>query len=173
MKWFQVDADTPNDPRIREVLRELGAEGIGALFLLWCHIADHGTRRPGWSLDSLGRPLAEADLMAASTLTESNWRKLTSICTSSGHFQKSPWVKRKVIAIPAMAKRADTYTKRNIRSGVEQGSNGVRTNFVYKTVQDKTVQDREKPWRCPHDPRCAHRAACTILSGMKKKKKPA
>lgn len=144
MKWFQVDADTPHDPKIQAVLRALGAEGLGGLFLVWCHIADHGTRRPGWSLDSAGHPMPEAELRAISTLSEANFYELITICVSSGHFLKTPWEKRKVIAIPAMAKRADTYTHRKLRSSFEHASNNGRRNYLHKTVQTKTVQAKEK-----------------------------
>lgn len=151
MKWFQVDADTPNDPKIRVVIRDLGIEGLGGLFLLWCHVADHGIRRPGWSIDSFGRPMPVHDLIDASGLAEAKFHQLVLICTEVGHFLKQPWVSRKVIAIPAMARRADTYTKRRVRTNVEQPSKSVRTKFVHKTVQDKTTHtNKERTRLAPH-----------------------
>lgn len=115
MKWFQVDSDTPNDPRIRAVARELGAAGIGGLFLVWCFIADHG-QKPGRSIDSSGRPFPKKDLQEASRLQENDFDRLIEICTDSGHFKKDVWDERQEIVIPAMRRRADTYTKRKIKT---------------------------------------------------------
>lgn len=177
MKWFQVDSDTPNDPKVKAVLRELGPAGVGGLFLLWCHIADHGIRRPGWSLDSNGRPIPEHELMIASELTTEQFTKLVAICTASGHFVKAAWDRRKVIAIPAMASRADTYTKRVVRTGFEPSSKKVGQSS--STTQDNTGPTnkspnplsakggrRRKPRRsidgstCPHEDRCPTSDAC-------------
>lgn len=153
MKWFQVDSDTPNDPKIRCVLRELGPEGIGGLFLLWCHIADHGIRKPGWSIDSFGKAMPEADLMDASKLSEEKFRDLVRVCLSTGHFLKRPWTTRKVIAIPAMNRRADTYTRRQLRSDFEQGAKPVQSNFANKTVHTKTTHsNKEKARRLSPSP---------------------
>lgn len=178
MKWFQVDADTPNDPKVRAIVRELGAAGMGGLFFIWCHIADHGIRKPGWSLDSLGRPMPLTELVDASRLNESEFSKLALICTSSGHWLKKPWDTRQVIAIPAMARRADTYTKRRVRTHVEDDSNEVRTNFANKTRQHSTNKQGRRERRdirdsktCGHEPRCSSRHACverTITDGRRK-----
>lgn len=111
MKWFQVDSDTPNDPRMRAVTRELGAEGMGALFLLWCYIADHGGK-PGRSVDSTGRPFPVEDLYEASKLDREKFDRLMVICVESGHFKKDSWIKRKLVVIPAMESRADFYSQR-------------------------------------------------------------
>lgn len=179
MKWFQVDSDTPNDPKIAAVYRQMGLPGLGALFLLWCHIADHGTRRPGWSINSMGKPMPEAELADACKLNADEFTKLVLICTTSGHFSRQPWVKRSVIAIPAMARRADTYTKRNF----EAGSKPRQTNFANNTTQDST--DKEEPptpfqgarlkraelkeatelrnrvyGGCPHEPKCGKTKKC-------------
>jgi hypothetical protein len=115
MKWFQVDSDTPNDPRIKAVTRELGAGGMGGLFLLWCFVADHGTK-PGRSLDSSGRPFPIEDLREASRLDQQQFDRLIAICVDVGHFKKDAWEKRHEIEIPAMRRRADTYTKRSLRT---------------------------------------------------------
>lgn len=183
MKWFQVDADTPNDPRIRAVIRELGSAGFGGLVLLWCHIADHGDdRRPGWSLDSSGRPMDVADLVDASRLPVAEFDRLVAICIANGHFHKREWERRRVIAIPAMARRADTYTKRRVRTRVEQSSTKVPLqDSTNNTVQKNpptplaaakgarlTRKQREHAehvkrlrfGKCLHDPACASHEDC-------------
>jgi hypothetical protein len=124
MKWFQVDSDTPHDPKMRAVLRELGAAGFGGLVLLWCHIADHGTRRPGFSIDSQGKPMPIPDLVDATRLTLDQFDRLVAVCLETGHFMLGPWQAKKVIAIPAMARRADFYTQRKISGGVARQQYG-------------------------------------------------
>lgn len=181
MKWFQVDSDTPNDPKIRAVVRELGAAGVGGLFLLWCHIADHGNRRPGWSIDAVGKPMPLSDLVDASALTPEDFRKMASICVSTGHFLRQPWERRQVVAIPAMARRADTYTKRRVRTLVEPASKNVgQSSSTRQHKQDIrrppvvpllggriTRRERQEAERvrnlqfgCQHDPRCESVDAC-------------
>lgn len=184
MKWFQVDSDTPNDPKIRAVYRGLGLEGIGGLFLLWCFIADHGTKRPGWSIDSKG-PIPIDDLRDACKLDEQKFHELVAICTSSGHFDERRWQSKNVIAIRAMARRADTYTKRNVRTRFEDAAKSSRRMFANKTTQDKTKNpptplsgkggrytrkelDHAKAVRrgrmgCVHSPRCESSDACVRL----------
>jgi hypothetical protein len=193
MKWFQVDSDTPNDPKIRAVIRELGVAGMGALFFLWCHIADHGIRKPGWSINTFGHPIPESELIEVSKLSDSDFAKLALICTSNGHWLKKPWEARRVIAIPAMSRRADTYTKRQMRSGVDESSKQVRSNFANSTVQDSTYKEppnplsakggrltrtelkeakeiRARSWGgCKHDPRCANYDACVRAIALSRK----
>lgn len=143
MKWFQVDSDTPGDFRIKAVIRDMGNRGMGALFRLWCHIADHGSQ-PGRSIDAKGKPIPVEELIdatAASDFDAQDFHKLVGICVASGHFNRQAWERKKEILIPAMVDRADTYTRRKVRRKVEHGSKSVRTVFPNNTVQDSTTQD--------------------------------
>lgn len=115
MKWFQVDSDTPDDPRIRAVHRRLGLEGTGGLFYLWCYIANHGAK-PGRSIDSTGRPFPIEDLREATRLDAAKFDELVTICVETGHFKKDAWDDKQEIYIPAMRRRADPYTRRRIRT---------------------------------------------------------
>ena len=191
MKWFQVDADTPNDPKIRTLVRELGAEGVGGLFLVWCHIADHGERKPGWSVDSAGHPIPEDVLIDVSTLDHAKWDQMIAILLKTGHMLRSPWEKRRIIALPAMSRRADTYTKRTYRKNVAPSSKDVRRMFVYKQTNKQTNKQVQanggiatprlhppsanaRNSVCPHKPRCSTRHACierTLAAGRKAKAK--
>lgn len=115
MKWFQLDADAPDDPKIRAVVRALGVEGFGGLVGLWCHIARHG-RRPGQAIDSRGAPLPIEDLVAATGLPADKFDELIDVCTRTGHFRRDVWTMYRGIWIPAMERRADRYARRVARS---------------------------------------------------------
>ena len=129
MKWFQLDSDTPDDPKIRAVTRALGAAGLGGLVALWCHVARHG-RKPGQGIDSRGAPFPVDDLIAASMLDGNTFAALVEICTRTGHFDREAWELRRGIWIPAMERRADRYTQRlsNRGSSRSTGSNSDGTS---------------------------------------------
>ena len=110
MKWFQLDSDAPHDPKIRAVTRTLGPAGLGGLLGVWCHVARHGST-PGRAMDSRGLPLALDELQEASLLSPDEFQALVDICVRTGHFKREAWEQYKGIWIPAMAKRADRYTK--------------------------------------------------------------
>ena len=136
MRWFQVDSDAPDDPKMRAVIRRMGNAGMGALFRLWCHIANHGSDlKPGVSITKAGRPMALEELADACGMTEDDATQLIAVCCETGHFVAKEWERKRVIAIPAMASRADTYTKRLVRTRSEHASKKV-------SLQDKTVQDK-------------------------------
>jgi hypothetical protein len=116
MKWFQLDADAPDDPKVRAVVRALGPAGFGALVGLWCHVARHG-RRPGQGVDSHGAPFPVDDLVAASMLPADQFTTLIDVCTRSGHFRRDAWDLYRGLWIPAMERRGDQYARRLSRSG--------------------------------------------------------
>lgn len=179
MKWFQVDASTPADPKIQCVLARFGNAGLGMLLRLWCFVAAHGKRKPGWSLDTSGKPIPRASLVAATGASEPEFKQLIAELTRNGHVVESMWKKRGVIVIPAMSRRADTYAMRRVRTLFEHSSNKLH-------VQDSTVQykvrtragarngslrspvssapDKTKTTKtgshCGHTPRCATFKAC-------------
>lgn len=106
----------PEDPKIRAVVRALGAEGLGALVGVWCHVAKHG-RLPGQGIDSRGAPLPLDDLVAASLLPDEKFATLVNVCTRTGHFRRDAWERHHGIWIPAMERRADRYAQKVARSG--------------------------------------------------------
>jgi len=113
VKWFQLDSDMPHDPKIRAVTRALGPAGLGGLTGVWCHVAKHGCY-PGRALDRDDQPLPLDDLAAASLLSDDQFQQLVDICVRTGHFQREAWQRSRGIWIPAMERRADTYTKRHL-----------------------------------------------------------
>jgi hypothetical protein len=115
VKWFQLDSDMPDDPKIRAVVRALGPAGVGGLVGVWCHVAKHGGL-PGQGIDRQGHPLPLDDLLAASLLPGEQFNALIDVCTRTGHFRRDAWERHRGIWIPAMERRADRYAQRLARS---------------------------------------------------------
>jgi Domain of unknown function (DUF4373) len=173
MRWFQVDSDAPNDPKIRAVLERFGNAGFGALVRLWCFIASHG-KQPGQSIDATGRKIPKQFLVDATGLSEPDFDDLLRELVRTNHVQKGKWRKNKIVEFPAMRRRADTYTKRVF----EHSSNNVRVHTIpnNKTplppftkgglrvtrAQLKAAETRRNRvyGGCPHTPRCAKSADC-------------
>jgi len=116
MKWFQLDADAPDDPKVRAVVRALGPAGFGGLVGVWCHIARHG-QRPGHGIDSRGAPFPVDELVEASMLPADKFMTLVDVCTRTGHFRRDIWELHRGIWIPAMERRGDQYARRQARHG--------------------------------------------------------
>jgi hypothetical protein len=113
MKWFQLDSDMPQDPKIRAVIRALGPAGVGGLVGVWCHVARHGNY-PGRAVDREYQPLPLDDIADASLLPREQFQQLLEICLGTGHFQREAWQRCRGIWIPAMERRGDTYAKRHL-----------------------------------------------------------
>jgi hypothetical protein len=149
MKWFQVDSDSPADPKIKAVIRKGLAEGgsrraaelVGHVFLLWCYVANHGEAQPGLGVKADGEPLSLAE-MTDECLFENvdDLRCLLDFLAVKGHIDHTRWVDHGIVFLPGMLKRADTYAKRKGR-GVQFGN--LRTKHPVSPLQDKTVQNTE------------------------------
>jgi hypothetical protein len=181
MKWFQVDSDTPNDPKIRALIRTLGTEGDGSALL--AVVLHRQPWRASWLVDRH---------RAAGRFRSTNWSKPASSSqvkfdelseiVSSWTFRKVAVEKRNVIAIPAMERRADTYTRRRVRTRFEQSTTNVEecsstrqdipstTNTPLTPLAGGRMTRAEKKraeeilkirfGRCQHNPACANRNAC-------------
>jgi len=149
VKWFQVDSNTPNDPKMRAIQGRHGVEGIGATFLLWCFVANHGARA-GWSIDHREQPIARPFLVDASGLDEARFEALVATLIEVGHVSAHEWRDRGVLAFPAMERRADIYTKRGQSfaksADSRRGSKRVRTDVEQssKSVRQQTVQTNKQ-----------------------------
>jgi hypothetical protein len=113
VKWFQLESDTPHDPKIRAVTRTLGPAGFGGLVGVWCHVAKHGSY-PGRAVNRFHDPLPLDELADASLLPGDQFQRLVDICLETGHFQREAWQRCRGIWIPAMERRADQYTRRHL-----------------------------------------------------------
>jgi hypothetical protein len=183
MKWFQLDSDTPDDPKIRTVKKQCGLAGFGALVNLWCFVAKHGRRRPGWSLDTTGRPIDKSFLVDASELSVDEFDLLLSVLARNGHISAPQWKNRRVLVFPAMSRRVDDYTRKRLRSNsghtpdnVRQQDNTVHNNSnknphtplkggsrsgVIRADRTRAAAFLKNNFgRCPHDPRCGSSTAC-------------
>lgn len=133
MKWFQVDSDTPDDPKIKAVIRRGlagapwvfdqpngGQAAAGALLLLWCYVANHGGGDPGIGVGSDGEPLPLGE-MADELLfdTQAALERFLDFLAEKKAIDPDAWA-RKLVILPAMAKRADAYARSKGR-GKEPG----------------------------------------------------
>lgn len=125
MKWFQVDSDTPDDPKIKAVIRRGlagapwvsdrpngGQAAAGALLLLWCYVANHGGGDPGIGVDSDGQPLPLGE-MADELLfdTQADLERFLDFLADKRAIDPDTWTNQRLVVLPAMAKRADAYAK--------------------------------------------------------------
>lgn len=184
MKWFQLDADCCEDPKIKHVISRRGNAGFGTLVRIWCFVANHG-KKPGYAVDAAGYPLSKQDLVEGSGVSEAEFDDLVLEMCKKRHFK---WITTRlgeVLVIPAMSKRSDTYTKRTLRTNFEHSSNNVRlqTN-KYKQTNKQAARVRRgsadasqpspasrNPTKehkrfpdgarsCPHEPMCPTIRAC-------------
>ena len=126
MKWFRVDSDTPRDPKIRSLLQQHGNAGLGALVRLWCGVAEHGRKRPGWAMDSRGRPFPKDALADMAGLNSEELDVLLCFLEKIGHINKVAWRKQGILVFPAMFTRTDVYSRRLLA----QSEHTVRTHFA-------------------------------------------
>ncbi|MGE0430521.1 MAG: hypothetical protein AB7P11_21165 [Hydrogenophaga sp.] len=118
MKWFQVDSDTPDDPKIKAVIRRglpspnPGQAAAGALLLLWCYVANHGGGAPGIGVDSDGQPLPLGE-MADELLFDSqaDLERFLDFLAEKRAIDPAAWADQRMVMLPAMAKRADAYAR--------------------------------------------------------------
>lgn len=198
MKWFANDSDADQDPKIRAIARayrlrgELAASkyhdetlkhlianaGIGALWRTWCFVARHGTAVDpatgaplvGWSLDSRGEPYPLEELAENCDLTVSLFSELMQLAADRGHINADQW-RRGVVFFPAMAKRADEYTKKLLARAqpLAPGPDSVPTlsEQCPSTVQDKTSQNSRSPRsRSRRRPKASEVAASPLFAAF-------
>jgi hypothetical protein len=147
MKWFQLDADTPSDPRMRRVIRQFGNEGFGALVRIWCFVAAHcPDDQPGRAVDGSGKAYNDEDFADAAGLTLDAYTRLRDLCVEEGHFERESFKLRGEIFIPAMSKRADEFTRKRLRqkAGATQESLPIDSGVSPATVQDNTLHNSTK-----------------------------
>lgn len=116
VKWFQVDGDTPNDPKMKALMRRgvaanASQSAIGAVFLLWCFIAWHGEGEPGEGVRHDGRALNLQD-MADECLFSSvdELKALLDHLAERGHIDPDRW-RDGVVFLPAMNRRGLVYLR--------------------------------------------------------------
>lgn len=152
MKWFQLDSDTPNDPKVKAIIRRglptpvPGQAAAGALLLLWCYIANHGSGSPGHGVNGSGEPLP-LDEMADECLFGSvpELVAFLDFLAEKRHIEPETWHEQRIVLLPAMQQRADAYarSKGRDKAGPEQtgrGKAGGKLPVEPPTSQTDTVQ---------------------------------
>lgn len=157
MKWYQVDSDTPNDPKVKRLLDQArgdeAATLVGHLFLLWCFVANHGHGEPGHGITADGTPLDLGDMAYECRFQdEGNLRVFLGKLAGLKLIDPDRW-RDGIVFLPAMKKRADTYARSKGRGSPgggnranAGGSGGTTTrNTPEPPLQDNTKQDTEDP----------------------------
>lgn len=134
MKWFQVDSDSPNDPKIKALIRKGLTDGgpgraaalVGHTFLLWAYIANHGEGVPGHGVKADGSPLSLVE-MADECLFDGvdQLRAHVDFLAEKEHVDPTAWALG-IVSLPAMRTRADAYARSKGRgdSGPDRGNAG-------------------------------------------------
>jgi hypothetical protein len=148
MRWFQLDSDTPEDPKIQDILATFGNAGFGALVRLWCFTAKHGAR-PGWTIDSRGRPIRRSFLVAATGLSDRDFDLLIGQSRENKLVNVRMTKRGPVFWFPAMSRRTDEYTKKVVRTMSGQSPDNVRQQYI--TRQDKVIKNSARPRAVPSD----------------------
>lgn len=153
VKWFQVDSDTPNDPKVKAAIRRglpnpaAGQAAAGALFLLWCYVANHGGMGPGEGVDGAGDPLPLSE-MADECLFDSvdELKGFLAFLADKRHIDPEAWAAGWV-RLPAMAKRADSYAKSKGRApaGPKRVDAGENSPGLFDTGENPPLQDNTNP----------------------------
>jgi hypothetical protein len=121
IKWFQLDSDAPNDPRLKAIRRR-GVEpnreqsAVGALVLLWCYVANQGASEPGLGVQRNGEPL-DLELMAVECFFDSP-SQLTDFldyAAQVGHIHQRLWTEKRIVFLPAMWERVSAYYRSKAR----------------------------------------------------------
>lgn len=161
MKWFQCDSDSPGDPKIKAIIRRGlktenwngGQAAAGALWLLWCYVANHGAGLPGEGVDGDGLPLPLVE-MADECLFDSvdDLKAFLNFLAEKRHIDPDKWDASGLVCLPAMASRADAYAKskgRKVPQPVETlpGTSrpGENSPLQHNTRQDTTKKTAPLP----------------------------
>lgn len=146
VKWFQLDSDAPEDPRIDFIVQQFAVpnQALGALLRIWCYVADKG-QEPGVGVNGTGQPFPLTHVAAKGRESVQFTKILLDQCAEQGHIDQQRWANEGVIVFPAMVNRGDTYTKRK-RKQKRPSKGSVRRVFEQSpaTVQDSTRHNTTK-----------------------------
>jgi hypothetical protein len=120
VRWFQVDSDAPDDPKIKALIRRGltdgggpagAAQAVGHLFLLWCYVANHGAGLPGWGVKDDGSPLPLGEMADECLLDEPALRSFLDFLADKEHIDTAQWTQHQTVVLPGMTRRADAYAR--------------------------------------------------------------
>ncbi len=116
MKWYQVDSDAPNDPKVRGLLRTGGQQAAGGLFLLWCFIANHGKGDPGLGVRTGGGALDLGEMADECYFASSaELRAFLDRLAERNLIHAEVWRQREIVFLPAMWNRLAAYYRSKAR----------------------------------------------------------
>lgn len=116
--WFQVDSNSPNDPKIKEILRVGGQPWAGATWLMWCYIASSGKSEPGLGVRADGSPLPLKELASECRFaTVEDLRAYLDFAAEQEHIHRQLWQDKGIVFLPAMWSRLMHYARSKGRQG--------------------------------------------------------
>jgi hypothetical protein len=117
VKWFPLDSDNINDPKIKTLLRLRGRDGYGGWMMLCSYVADHGGSEPGLGFKADG-DLLDLDEIRDELLFDTDADLLGFIdCLADRKLIHAPlWTEKKIIFIPGMWNRQVAYARGKGRS---------------------------------------------------------
>lgn len=124
MKWFQVDSDTPNDPKIKRLIQDglltggpdKAAASMGHLFLLWCYVAGYGESEPGLAVRADGTSLPHEEMAHEALFpNEDGLFEFLGVLADRGLIHPNLWRQRRTVLLPAMWGRACEYYQQKQR----------------------------------------------------------
>jgi hypothetical protein len=123
MKWFQFDSDTPDDLKIRALMLKGGATAFGHWSLLLCHVARKGKGTPGEGVRKDGSRLDLEEMAIACGFEDAV--ELTPFLDRLAKLKLidgARWATEQVVYLPAMATRADEYSKKKARRSADESA---------------------------------------------------
>lgn len=152
MKWFPVDSDSPDDPKIKAVIRRgvsspsPGQAAAGAVFLLWCFVANHG-HQPGAAVGADGQPLPLQDLADACEFgSVEDLRAFLDFLAERRHIDPERWTAQGIVFLPAMHRRLQSFVlkKRTIADDAGPDRTPPDGNGSHRKTPDATGRSRRK-----------------------------
>lgn len=162
MKWFQHDADARQDPKLKVLIAGGGAAAYGSYWMLAEFIAQRGEGEPGWGTKADGSSLDAFDMAIEAGLDgEDALGAFLDRLAALRLIDRDVWATRRVVFMPAMAKRADEYTRKKARrksgdagetsGAVDQMSGHNADRPVDVDVQDQNNDQDPEPVGLPMD----------------------
>lgn len=136
MKWFQHDSDARQDPKLRLLVNGGGMAAYGAYWALTEYVAQAGEGDPGWAVKADGTALDPFDMaVECGQADEDALAVFLDRLAALRLVDRDAWRGRRVVFLPAMAKRADEYSKKKAAGVIDRrpfGESGMTRRQIFE-----------------------------------------